>query len=61
LGGSRILRASFAPLGSGAHLAAALVGCLLVNFIACAAQLGLRPGAGGRSPRVLTGKLLQEK
>jgi len=34
---------------------------LLANFNACAAQLGLRLGAGGRSPRVLTDKLLQVK
>jgi hypothetical protein len=50
LGGSRI---SLAPLGfAGAkpRLAAALAGCLLANFIACAAQLGAAAGCGRPQP-----------
>ena len=37
--GSHISRAPFAPLGSGAHSASALVGWLLANFIAGSALL----------------------
>jgi len=50
LGRCRISRASFAPLGSGAHLAPALAGRLPANFNACAAQRGAAAGAGSRSP-----------
>jgi hypothetical protein len=46
----------------GAGLAGRSLGrSLPANFRACSAQLGLRPGGGGRSPSVLTGKLLQTK
>jgi hypothetical protein len=61
LGGFRISRVPLGFAGAKPRLAPAWAGWLPANFIACAAQLGLRLGGGSRSPSVLTDKLLQEK
>jgi len=53
-GRSHISRATLGFCGQKPRWAAALVGCLLAYFLACAAQLWLAPGAGGASHSVLT-------